>query len=235
MNDKLRSYLLDTLEVLPTRMSFFSKNQKKLKTLNPPQKQQAFSKPLHQSGSSVSPDLLALKSQVAQCQLCFLGARRRQFVHFGGPPGGVMILGEQPEFYDEVQGKYFSGTEGPMIEKLLSALGTSLDQVYVSATVKCASTQALGGNLNGIRICLGHLEKELLLVKPKMILGFGKLTYELITNQNDFGQQMGKPLFFQEVPICYTHGFQELLKDPELKKETWSHLKPLIPQIKALA
>jgi DNA polymerase len=219
--EKIKSYLKETLEVLPSRMAFAST------TWN--------AKASAISDLKNEHHLTELKKNIAKCQLCFLGARRKSFIPFGGKRESVMVLVEQPGFADEEAGRYFSGDEGPMMEKMLGALGTSLEKVYVSAAVKCASAQTLGGNLNAVSICLRHLENELQLVKPKLILAFGKWTYELLTDKRDFEVEMGKESFYQNQKIIFTHGLQELLTSPDKKKETWSHLKSYQPLIKTFA
>jgi DNA polymerase len=172
--------------------------------------------------------LEALRQRVKNCQACGLAARRKNFVNFGNPaPFSLMFLTDYPEFYDEKQGRHFAAESGALLDKMLAALGVSRATVWLSAVIKCHTTVAPGSDLKPYLVCREHLAAEVLLAQPRMVVGFGELSYRFIFERDDFAQIRGTDLLWNGVPMRFTHHPRDLEFDPALKREAWDDLKTL--------
>jgi len=180
------------------------------------------------SAQSSGPALEALRQKVKTCQACGLAARRKNFVDFGNPaPSSLLFLTDYPEFYDEVQGRQFAAESGALLDKMLAALGLSRGKIWLSAVIKCHSTIVPGSDLRPYLVCREHFAAELLLARPRLVVGFGALTYRFLFERDDFTRIRGKDLEWNGVPMRFTHHPRDLSDDPALKREAWDDLKAL--------
>lgn len=173
----------------------------------------------------------ALLSRVARCQACGLAARRKKAVRFGGAnPPSLALLTDLPEFYDEQMGRFFTDAPGELVRKMVEALEVPWSRIWLTGALKCHSSVTLGPRLDPYRACLVHLEQEMDMVKPPLILAFGEATYRLLFDPGDgfdWNVVRGKALTWKGIPIRFTHHPRELIMDPTLKKESWENIRDL--------
>lgn len=149
-------------------------------------------------------------------------------MNFGNPaPFSLMFLTDYPEFYDEKQGRHFAAESGALLDKMLAALGVSRASAWISAVIKCHTTVAPGSDLNPYLVCREHLAAEILIARPRIVVGFGELTYRFIFERDDFSRIRGTDLSWNGVPMRFTHHPRDLEFDPALKREAWDDLKTL--------
>jgi len=91
-----------------------------------------------------------------------------------------MIVGEGPGENEDRKGEPFVGRAGELLTKMLAAIGLSRDDVFITNTIKCrASTEENGRVFNRapmqeeIANCREFLDREIAIVKPKVILAVG--------------------------------------------------------------
>lgn len=176
--------------------------------------------------------LAALRKTVGTCVKCHLGTRRRKFVRFGGDfRKQILVLTDVPEFYDEVQERYFAGEDGGLLSKMLAAIGLSLGDIHLTGALKCASAETIGADTSKVGVCTGYLDREIALLQPRTILAFGELTYRLLFKSDDFSAARGQFLNYHGSEILFTHHPRELMRDGSLKKEAWTDLKTLVSRL----
>lgn len=163
---------------------------------------------------------------IKSCRKCPLGARRKQHIPFSGSTSTrLMLLTDMPDYYDEVQGTYYAGPAGELLDAILRSLSLNRSSFYITGALKCTSAIQIGSDVEPYAICLEYLNKELSLLNPSFILAFGELAYRILFQKNDFALAKGALLQWNNTPVLFTHHPRELLHDPALKKETWQHLK----------
>ncbi|MEM9599856.1 MAG: UdgX family uracil-DNA binding protein, partial [Pseudomonadota bacterium] len=127
------------------------------------------------------PNLTALSAQIDACRRCHLWKGATQGVAGSGPQdASLMIVGEQPGDEEDLTGQPFIGPAGQVLTQALADAGLSRDQTYITNAVKHFKYEVRGQRrihknptLSEIRACQVWLEREIALVKPKLILCLG--------------------------------------------------------------
>lgn len=115
------------------------------------------------------------------CRRCPLYAHATQTVFGEGPvPCRVMLVGEQPGDREDIEGHPFVGPAGRMLDKALTAAGLDRTAVYLTNAVKHFKNEPRGKRrlhkrptAGEIDACKWWLDKELALVRPRMIVALG--------------------------------------------------------------
>jgi uracil-DNA glycosylase len=91
-----------------------------------------------------------------------------------------MLLGEQPDDYEDVAGKPFVGPAGKIMDRALEDAGIDRREVYVTNAVKHFKWEPRGKrrihkkpNSREIAACRPWLEAELRLVRPRLLVCLG--------------------------------------------------------------
>jgi DNA polymerase len=131
------------------------------------------------ASASASPELQQLHARIRACTLCGLHATRTQAVPGTGPsPAEIMIVGEAPGFNEDVQGQPFVGAAGKLLDTLLSQIGLSRQQVFITNVLKCRPPQNRDPMPNEAEACLPYLRQQFALVRPKAVLILGRHALE---------------------------------------------------------
>ena len=125
--------------------------------------------------------LAALHAQADACRRCAIATTRNKIVcGVGDPDSPLMIVGEGPGENEDLKGEPFVGRAGELLTKMLAAIGLSREDVFSTNTIKCrASTEENGRVFNRapmqeeIANCREYLDREIAIVKPKVILALG--------------------------------------------------------------
>ncbi len=183
-----------------------------------------------------------LHKKIYSCRQCPLAQRRKQATRLSAlPQAKIFFLSDIVSFNDQLNTHYFSDAVGKVFLNILKALALDRNSIYISSCIKCASTTEISNKLDSMKVCLNHLHEEIDLLQPKLIIAFGEDSYRLLIKENpenskekkDFQEILGSMLSFRSVDIMFTHHPREMLYDPTLKKQTWEHLKPLLPRLAA--
>ncbi len=126
--------------------------------------------------------LSQLKSFVKNCQACPLYEKATQSVFGEGRlDADVMIVGEQPGESEDLTGKPMSGPAGQLLESVLTSLGQTRSDLYITNVVKhfkwtAQGQQRLHKTASGAEMhaCKPWLEAEIDQIKPKVILALGR-------------------------------------------------------------
>jgi DNA polymerase len=122
-----------------------------------------------------------LHDAAQRCRACPIGHSATQVVFGEGrTPARLMVVGEQPGDYEDLQGRPFVGPSGQLFERALTQLGWSRDALYVTNAVKHFKFELLGKRRlhktpaqAEADACLQWLESEIELVQPQAIIALG--------------------------------------------------------------
>ena len=138
-----------------------------------------------------------LRVEVENCKRCPLHKNRRKPVLGEGPiESQIMLIGEAPGYWEDVQGKPFVGAAGKLLNELLASAGLSRSQVYITNVVKCRPPGNRDPKPSEVEACSPYLERQLNLLKPKIICTIGNHAAVKILSM--FG--------FEPKPISQIHG-----------------------------
>ena len=83
-------------------------------------------------------ELTAVARSMDGCTRCRLSESRTQIVFgYGNPSADLLFVGEAPGREEDEQGRPFVGAAGQLLTKIIEAMGTTREQVYIVNTVGC--------------------------------------------------------------------------------------------------
>ncbi|MDR2638505.1 MAG: hypothetical protein LBC09_01560, partial [Helicobacteraceae bacterium] len=82
-----------------------------------------------------------LSAMIAGCHLCELSKRRQHaLIGTGAMKSALMFVTEEPSAREDETGRWFCGGSGEMMKNMIErAMGLELDDIYLTAAIKCHS------------------------------------------------------------------------------------------------
>ena len=181
------------------------------------------------SGSDLPYTLEALRRMIDGCHLCDLGKLRRHGMHGQGEAGArVMLIDAFVSMAQDESGSYFAGRSGTSLESMITnVLALAPQEVYLTHAVKCKSSGTQKPSASECSSCKPFWQREVELVRPKVIVTLGPDAYRIVTgDETPFEQVRGHKIDFEKgiilVPLYHP---QHLLRNPSLKKVTFFDLQ----------
>jgi uracil-DNA glycosylase family 4 len=118
------------------------------------------------------------------CTRCRLSAGRTQVV-FGDGTGraGVMFIGEGPGYHEDKQGLPFVGAAGHLLNRLLSEIGMSREDVRIVNVVNCRPPGNRDPLPDEIEACKPWLEEQIRIFDPRVIVTLGNFATRVILDR----------------------------------------------------
>ncbi len=114
------------------------------------------------------PEYIRLVKETEICKNC-----TNIVVGKGNPHADILFVGEAPGKNEDEQGLPFVGRAGENLNKLLSEVGLSLDDVYVANILKCRPPQNRDPLPEEIRAHTHWLLQQIKEINPKVICSLG--------------------------------------------------------------
>jgi DNA polymerase len=169
------------------------------------------------------------------CQRCELCESRSQLVvDRGNPEAEILIISERPGENEDATGLAFVGRAGEMLDKILKSIDLDSNRdVLIVNVVKCKPAIDRSPNAAEAEACLPYLERQIQLVRPRVILLLGAVALKWIDpSRGEFTMEEEAGRFFTmtrhpgiHFMVLYHPAF--LLRDPRKKKVMWAHMKAL--------
>jgi len=172
--------------------------------------------------------LETLEKQALECHLCELSKSRTKVVFGeGNTDANLMIVGDAPSASDDSTGKVFTGRSGELLTKMLeNVLGLSRNDVYMTNVLKCKALDTCSPSPSFAHTCYPFLLKQIELVKPKIIIAFGELSYQYLTGDDtpmvDVHGSIHEEASYKVIPMYHPN---YLLRNPSAKKDVFEDLK----------
>jgi len=202
----------------------------------------------HKSPAPQPADMDTLAAEIRKCHKCQLGnSRLNAVVGVGNPGAKVVFVGEGPGFQEDHKGEPFVGRSGQLLDKILdTVLGLKREDVYIANIVKChpminpENPEAHGNDrpptIEEISACRPYLERQLTLIKPRCIVTLGSVATKVllgVTQGISFvrGKWYDYPVELfgpgHPIKVLPTYHPAALLRNPNLKRDTWEDMKML--------
>ncbi len=168
----------------------------------------------------------ALRSAVANCTRCELCNSRKQTVFgVGDPAAEWMIIGEAPGAEEDRRGEPFVGRAGKLLDEMLRAVGLGRDKVFIANILKCRPPNNRDPKPEESSACRGYLERQIALVRPKIIIAVGRIAAQLLLGSDaPVGQLRGRVHQLGDTPLVVTYHPAYLLRSPSQKRKAWDDL-----------
>lgn len=151
----------------------------------------------------------------------------------GNPHTQLMLIGEAPGYYEEVQQEPFVGRAGEKLNQILKAMGLSRDMVYISNIVKFRPslpnqrTNNRAPTPEEIEACLPIIMHEIQVIQPKMIIALGgTAAVGLLGEQGSVSSMRGRFHDLNGIPVRVTYHPSYLLRsdNPREKRKVWEDM-----------
>ncbi|NVO06970.1 MAG: uracil-DNA glycosylase [Rhodoferax sp.] len=204
--------------------------------------------------AAVAPtDWTSLAEAVRSCQACGLCAARSQTTLL--PPGQQvacdwMVVGDVPDEDEERAGAPFAGADGVLLANMLRALGVQranplpshstapamaadtrpAQRAYVSNVLKCRPARGAMPQASELAQCAAHLQQEIALVQPKMILAMGRFANQVLLSESPalaalpLGKLRGSVHRYLGLPVVVTYPPKLLMRNSADKAKAWADL-----------
>jgi uracil-DNA glycosylase len=167
-----------------------------------------------------------LEQLVKNCYLCQLSKYRENVLFGSGNIGSkVMFLKESPTISEDEVDTFFVGKSGNLLSNMIEkVLKVNCEDIYITNIVKCISPNGPIKHEH-VNFCKGYLDKQINIIKPKLLVILGESVYRYFTNDNTpFSEIRGKVIRNNDLDIICTYEPSFLLRNPSSKGEAYEDL-----------
>ena len=167
-----------------------------------------------------------------QCGLC--ESRHNVVFGVGNIHADIMFVGEGPGEQEDLQGEPFVGRAGQLLDDMLSIIDLSRkENCYIANIVKCRPPQ----NRDPLEVeqdaCIGYLENQIALVKPKIIVCLGRIAaMRLIREDYRITREHGQWIEKDGVWMTAIYHPSALLRDVTKRPDTFEDLLSIRKKMK---
>ncbi len=155
-------------------------------------------------------------------------ARLNAVMGVGDPTADLVIIGEAPGADEDRTGEPFTGRAGQLLNKILAAIHFEREDVYITNILKSRPPNNRDPVPAEVEAHLPILYKQLVLIKPRIILCVGKTAgNSLLGRRSSLGALRDKFHDYYGLPLMVTYHPAALLRNPQWKRPTWEDMKLL--------
>jgi DNA polymerase len=181
----------------------------------------------------VTLDWSQLNSNIQNCVNCPLHQSRKQaLTGRGNTAADLFFVLLAPTSSDDESGIVCGGEASELFSKMLSAINISIEDVYITSLLKCSVTTAHTISPKEVLTCSTYLQQQIQLVQPRLVVVLGETTVQCLfqktlslddfrTMNSDSSQQI------HSVPVFVSYSPEELLQQPDNKRNAWSDLQQM--------
>lgn len=182
---------------------------------------------LHSNDNKLPDDMNELKSIIANCNLCTKANSRKQVIQSSGNAKSdvMFLLPDVSSINDDLNSNYV-GKGGEILTNIIkNVLELNVEDIFTTNIIKCfMSNNSIGES--EINCCKAYLDKQIDIVSPKVIVGFGVECYQYLYNQKiEYNKLNSQILNYKGVDFIVTHSLPMILRNPTLKKEVLNDIK----------
>ncbi|MDH5484162.1 MAG: uracil-DNA glycosylase [Gammaproteobacteria bacterium] len=171
-------------------------------------------------------DCEQLRALVSDCQLCGLHTSRTRTVFGEGHRDAeLFIISDAPTGEEESKGQPGVGEPGLLLDAMLAAIGLKRQQVYMANVIKCRPPDDRTPQTSEIICCDAYLQRQIELIRPKVILVLGQLAAQhLLVTQDPLLTLRATTHQYNGIPLLVSHPPAHLITHSRDKKDSWQDL-----------
>jgi DNA polymerase len=172
-------------------------------------------------------DLPALERFVDGCPRCRLSRSRTRIVFgAGNPRADLMFVGEAPGREEDEQGVPFVGAAGQLLTRIIEAIGTKREQIYIANAVLCRPPENRNPEPDEVAACRPFLEEQIRLVSPRVIVTLGTFAAQVILETDEpISKLRGRWHVAHGARVMPTFHPAFLLRQPQRKRDVWDDMQ----------
>ena len=170
--------------------------------------------------------MTTLATEVSSCVRCPLHKTRTQTVFArGSTQAKLMVIGDAPGVNEDKQGMPFVGKAGGLLKKMLSCIGLTIDDIYITNLLKCKPLNNRDPLPDEINQCCDYLAQQIAIVAPKLILAVGDFAGQFLLNATSSVNKLRDILHeYQGIPVIVSYPPDYLLSHPADKKSAYKDM-----------
>ena len=142
----------------------------------------------------------------------------------------IMLVGQGPAGYEDVQGQPFVGKSGKLLDAMLADAGFDPDELYFTNATRCRAPGDRAPTPEEVNACRKHLIEEVHRVRPDVIVALGDVALRSLCKQSGIKSKRGQefqlhPDFSYEGPVWATYHPAAVLRTPTLRRTVVSDLR----------
>lgn len=170
-----------------------------------------------------------LSREILACTGCPLWQGRTHGVPGeGNPNADLLFVGEGPGAEEDLTGRPFVGKAGQLLDRMMSAIDLTRDDVYIANVVKCRPPENRNPTDAEAEACVPWLRQQVRLIRPRLIVCLGTVAARSVIDKDArvtrvrgrFIERRGYYLFATYHPAA-------LLRDERLKVDAWKDLRAI--------
>lgn len=118
--------------------------------------------------------LKEIEREIENCSECKEGKGGKAVPGEGSPDAKIVFIGEAPGKNESITGRPFIGRSGKLLRENIRRIGLIEKEVYITSPVKYLPSYKTP-NKKDIEHGMGHLEKQLSIIRPRLIVLLGKV------------------------------------------------------------
>lgn len=181
--------------------------------------------------------LANLYYEAQNCSSCQLSQSRSKMVFgSGNAEASIMVIGEAPGYQEDQQGLPFVGPAGQLLTKMLAAINIDRNKdVFIANVLKCRPPGNRTPSTEESTTCISILRRQINIIQPKAILLVGRVAANNVLNIQDPISRMRQGFHtYMNTPVKVTYHPAALLRNQNLKKETWLDLQEFQKKVQEL-
>ncbi len=120
-------------------------------------------------------ELEIIAEEIRKCKKCPLHKTRKNAVPGeGAKDAEIMFVGEAPGRNEDEQGRPFVGAAGEFLTELISMIGMTREEVFITNVVKCRPPHNRDPKPEEIEACSPFLDRQIKAISPRIIVGLGR-------------------------------------------------------------
>lgn len=157
----------------------------------------------------------------------------------GDPRARIMFVGEAPGAEEDRTGRPFVGPAGKLLDKMITAMGLSRDDVYIGNVLKVRPPNNATPTSAEVEASAPYLYEQIRIIGPEVIVALGlPAARTLLATDESMGRLRGRFSEFKgipgmTIPVMPTYHPAFLLRQytPENRRKVWSDLQMVMERI----
>ncbi len=141
----------------------------------------------------------------------------------GNIKADIMIIGQNPGYYENKYGVPFIGASGKLLTKHLQLININRKDIWITNVVKCKTPNNRQPYDIEVKNCLPFLVQEIKEIKPKIIILLGKTALSVFMPNATLNSVLGKWYRIGRSYIFTTYHPSYIIRNPELEDVYYKH------------
>lgn len=183
--------------------------------------------------------LKKVKQEAENCIACDLWLERNKLVFGeGSVDADIMFIGEAGGKEEDQSGHPFCGRSGKLLTKIINNISLNREDVFILNILKCHPPNNRDPFPNEVKACIGFLEKQIEIIKPKVIVLLGAVALKSLFNNNSLSIVKNRGIWreYKNIPVMPTYHPAYLLyrSTEENKNKVKNDLRLVLEKIKSI-